>query len=381
MILSSNTVLREGGIGPATLVIENGRFAEITEGAPAASPEVLILPGVIDLHGDAFDRHLAARRGAVQNMDRGFWNLDAEFGANGITTAVLAQFYSWEGGMRSPEFARRMMAGLHAARGDLVTDMRLQLRMEVSMVDDFDDALAMIDAFDIRYVVLNDHLPRERLLAGKTPPRLNGTALKSGRSPEKHLAYMHEMLANQPREEAALQALSRQLKARGVKLGSHDDGTLASRAAYRDMGAEIAEFPETAEVAEDAKAHGEPVIIGAPNVVRGASHNGNANGRDLAVRGLVDALVSDYHYPSLIASVETLSREGLVPFEDAWKMISTNPAHILGLRDRGKIAEGLRADLTILDPGSLRVLGTLSAGKVSFLCGGFAQAMGVGPCA
>lgn len=243
------------------------------------------------------------------------------------------------------------------------------------MVDGFEDALSIIDEFGIKYVVLNDHLPREKLKAGKTPPRLNGTALKSGRSPEKHLAYMHEMLANEPREEDALKAFCEELTTRGICIGSHDDRDAEVRSAYRDMGAIIAEFPETSEAAEAAIDAGDPVIIGAPNVVRGASHNGNASGRDLVIRGLVKALVSDYHYPSLIASVQTIVRENYQSFETAWGLVSTGPAEILGLSDRGEITEGKRADLTILDAESLRVLGTMVEGRFSFLCGTLAARM------
>ncbi|MEO0341867.1 MAG: alpha-D-ribose 1-methylphosphonate 5-triphosphate diphosphatase [Pseudomonadota bacterium] len=375
MILSSDQVLIDGVFQPAAIVLDNGKIHAVEGPSSKVLENTRILPGIIDLHGDAYDRHVAARRGAVQNMSRGFWNVDAEFGANGITTAMLAQFYSWEGGMRSPEFCRRMMSGLMLARPDLLTDIHLQLRLEVSMVDNFEDALSIVDAFDLRYVVLNDHLPREKLRAGKTPPRLNGTALKSGRSPEKHLAYMYEMLANEPREAIALRRLLQSLDVRGVRVGSHDDHSIEVRAAYRDMGVGISEFPETAEVAEDAHAHGEPVIIGAPNVVRGASHNGNASGRDLAVRGLVNALVSDYHYPSLIAAVETLDREGLVPFEQGWNMISKGPAAVLGLSDRGEIATGQRADFTILDASSGRVVATLVKGRFSFVCGEIAESL------
>lgn len=373
MRLVGGTTLIDGAFRDQPIGIEDGRLTLGGQGREIDLSGCLVLPGIVDLHGDAFDRHIAARRGAVQNLSRGYWNVDAEFGSSGITTAVLAQFYSWEGGMRSPEFARRMMTGLQEARAGLVTDMRLQLRLEVSMVDDFADALSIIDEFGIGYVVLNDHLPREKLRAGKTPPRLNGTALKSGRSPEKHLAYMHEMLANEPREEAALIALCEELKSRDVLIGSHDDRDAEVRAAYREMGANISEFPETAEAAEAAHDAGDPVIIGAPNVVRGASHNGNASGRDLALRGLIDALVSDYHYPSLIAAVEALNREGLVPFEAGWDMVSAGPARILGLSDRGTIAEGKRADLTLLDAESMRVLGTMVGGRFSFLCGSLAD--------
>ena len=72
----------------------------------------LILPGIVDAHGDGFERHLAPRRGAMKDLGEGLVAAEAEMAANGITTAVLAQFYSWEGGMRGPEFAERVLDAL-----------------------------------------------------------------------------------------------------------------------------------------------------------------------------------------------------------------------------------------------------------------------------
>ena len=68
-----------------------------------------VMPGIVDIHGDGFERHLAPRRGAVSDLAAGLVAVEAELAANGITTAVLAQFYSWEGGMRSPDFARKFL--------------------------------------------------------------------------------------------------------------------------------------------------------------------------------------------------------------------------------------------------------------------------------
>ena len=42
------------------------------------------------------------------------------------------------------------------------------------------------------------------------------------------------------------------------------------------------------------------VIAGAPNIVRGGSHNGNVAAADLVRAGAVDALASDYVPSSLI---------------------------------------------------------------------------------
>jgi N-acyl-D-amino-acid deacylase len=43
-------------------------------------------------------------------------------------------------------------------------------------------------------------------------------------------------------------------------------------------------------------------------------------------------------------------REGLLPPEEAVARLTSRPAELLGLDDRGRIAEGLRADLVLLDP-------------------------------
>ena len=67
----------------------------------------IVLPGIVDLHGDSFERHLAPRRGALKDLQQGFEATHNELAANGITTAVLTQFYSWEGGMRGPGYAKQ----------------------------------------------------------------------------------------------------------------------------------------------------------------------------------------------------------------------------------------------------------------------------------
>jgi N-acyl-D-amino-acid deacylase len=43
-------------------------------------------------------------------------------------------------------------------------------------------------------------------------------------------------------------------------------------------------------------------------------------------------------------------RDGLIPVDDAVARLTTRAANRLGLTDRGRIAEGLRADLVLLDP-------------------------------
>lgn len=327
----------------------------------------LILPGIVDLHGDGFERHLAPRRGAMTNLAAGLISAEAELAANGITTAVLAQFYSWEGGLRSPDFATRMLEALARMRAQVDTDLQVQLRLETHMVDDFPAVLDLISEHDIRYVAFNDHLPHDRLAAGRSIPRLTGTALKSGRSPEAHLALMQALHARSAEVPAALDALCATLTSRGIRYASHDDVTPEDRATWAARGARISEFPETREAAMAAREAGDPVILGAPNVVRGASHKGKVSARALLAEGLCSALASDYHYPAPRNAVWELIDLGLLDLPAAWALISSGPAKVLGLTDRGSLAPGLRADLLVLDADTRRVEATLSGGTFTYL--------------
>lgn len=338
-------------------------------GRPVSLPGKLVLPGIVDLHGDGFERHLAPRRGAMKHMPAGIVSAEAELAANGITTAVLAQFYSWEGGLRSPDFATRMLEAVAIAAPTLGTDLRVQLRLETHMLDAHPAMLDLIAQHDIRYVAFNDHLPHGHLAAGKRPPRLTGTALKSGRNPEAHLAMMMEMHARSAEVPAALDSFCTTLAARGVQMASHDDSTEDDVATWRARGITISEFPETAEAASAALARDMPTILGAPNVARGASHKGNASARDLVEQGLVTALASDYHYPAPRNAIWELVDTAIMDLDRAWALISTNPAAVLGLTDRGEITPGKRADLVILDRETRLVEATLSNGVFTYLTG------------
>ncbi|WP_212524172.1 alpha-D-ribose 1-methylphosphonate 5-triphosphate diphosphatase [Actibacterium sp. MT2.3-13A] len=371
LTLTNADILMPGGLIGAKLAIEGGRIAPTPAGRAVDLSGCLVLPGIVDMHGDGFERHLAPRRGAMRDLGEGLAALDAELAANGITTAVLAQFFSWEAGMRGPDFAEGLAGALAAAGSRLLCDMRLQLRLETHLLDDYPRAEALIEGAGIGYVVFNDHLPHKALAEGKRPPRLTGQALKSGRSPEAHLAVLERLHARGAEVPQALSDLAGRLAARGVAMGSHDDATPETRAFYRAIGATISEFPETREAAQAARAAGDPVILGAPNVVRGGSHSGKVSAADLVTQGCCDALVSDYHYPA--PRQAALALAGAAGLADAWALVSSRPARLLGLTDRGTLEPGKRADLVVLERDSGRVGATISGGRIAYLAGTVAE--------
>lgn len=366
-------VLHPEGLSRAPLSFSEGLIREAPVGRRVDLTGFQVLPGIVDLHGDAFERHLAPRRGAMKQLSEGLVAAEAELAANGITTAILAQFVSWEGGLRGLAFADQVLTGIRDTAPQLVTDIRPQLRFETHMLDLYDSLPQRIADWGVGYVVFNDHLPHDRLAQDKMPKRLVGQALKAGRSPESHLAQMQEMHARREEVPAALDRLCADLAQRGVKMGSHDDQTAEGRALWRARGVTLAEFPETQEAAEAAHAAGDAVIMGAPNVVRGGSHNGNLSALDLLSMGLCHALASDYHYPSPRRAALMLAQSGLLDIAAAWALVSSGPAEVLGLSDRGTLAPGKRADFVVLDKATGRVAATFVAGRVSFMSGAIAE--------
>ena len=107
----------------------------------------------------------------------------------------------------------------------------------------------------------------------------------------------------------------------------------------------MSEFPTTLLAASTAHERGLLNVMGGPNVVRGGSHSGNVAAADLARQGLLDILSSDYVPGSLLSAVMRLVDEDILSLPQAVTTVSHHPAQATGLHARGRIADGLRADL------------------------------------
>lgn len=370
--LTGAQVLFQGQMQDAALTVAAGVIGD----SPA--PEVdlrgyLVLPGIIDLHGDGFERHLSPRPTAPFDKRRALTSVAAELGANGVTTAWLAQSWSWEGGFRSGEATAALLAALAAAKPALLPDMRVQIRLETHLIAQHEAVLAAVREYGVDYVVFNNHLPEAVEMAANKPARFAQWASQTSRTAEMMLEIVRNAEAEGPQVPQALTALAARFAALGIKMGSHDDGTADTRAFFRSIGAPVCEFPTTFEAAGAARAAGEPVLMGAPNVVRGGSQSGNIAALGLIEAGLCDALVSDYYYPALAQAAFYLAAAGTLDLPAAWAMISTTPARIAGLHDRGNLDAGQRADLVVVNAETRAVEMTICAGRIAHLSGEVAR--------
>jgi alpha-D-ribose 1-methylphosphonate 5-triphosphate diphosphatase len=366
--LTGAQVLRDGEMQARSVVMQDGRIAK------GPLPEVdlsgyLILPGIIDLHGDAFERHIAPRPSAPFPIATGLAGTDRDAAANGVTTAYLAQSWSWEGGMRGPDYAEQVLAGLDAYRPRALIDLRAQIRCETHTVDTLDRLLAAVARHRVGYVVFNNHLDEAVMLAEQRPHEIVAWAKKAGRTPDEHMDLVRASMAQKPRVPRYLCRLAEEFDRLGVVYGSHDDPDANTREHFSMIGAKICEFPTSAAAAAAARAVGDPVLMGAPNVVRGGSQAGNVSALQLLRVRRCDALVSDYYYPALAQAAFRLVDEGVMTLPRAWDLISKNPADILRLPDRGRIDYGRRADLTVIHADTRTVEATFSAGRLAYLGG------------
>jgi alpha-D-ribose 1-methylphosphonate 5-triphosphate diphosphatase len=244
--------------------------------------------------------------------------------------------------------------------------MRVHLRWEAYNLDALDTALADIAAGRVHLVAFNDHTPA---ILKKTADPVAGAKYsdRAGMSLGEFRTLTERIAGRADDVPPALERIGAAAHEAGVALASHDDATIETREAFRARGARICEFPMAEEVGQHARDNGDWVVMGCPNVVRGGSHLGWASAARLAEAGICSVLSSDYFYPAMLRAAMILAGRGVLDLPHAWALISANPAAATGLKDRGAIAEGMRADLLLVDPVQPRVVATIAGGRLAHL--------------
>ncbi|RAI03996.1 phosphonate metabolism protein PhnM [Acuticoccus sediminis] len=332
------------------IVLEDGRIAAIGEG-DARGEDIegdIIVPGLIELHTDHLETHVAPRPKVRWNVTAAIQAHDAQIAASGITTVLDALRVGLDADADiSSQDSRNFADAITSAQneGRLRAEHHFHLRCEVS--DEM--AVSGFELFDdvpeVRLISLMDHTPGQRQFRSLEAYRIYFQG-KSGMSdPE------FELFQAERRARAAIwsdknrKALAERARGRGVIIASHDDATTEHvDEAIRD-GVTLAEFPTTVEAAAASREAGMQILMGGPNLVRGGSHSGNVSAGELADKGMLDILSSDYVPFSMLQSAFVLSdREGW-SLPAAVATVTANPARALDMPDRGTLVEGLRGDI------------------------------------
>jgi alpha-D-ribose 1-methylphosphonate 5-triphosphate diphosphatase len=366
-ITGGTVLLGSDGPVPADLVVREGRIDRVGSGAGGVCLDasgLLVLPGIVDLHGDAFERQIQPRPGVDFPVDLALRDTESQLLSNGITTAFHGVTLSWEPGLRSLAAWRAVLDALDA--GAWTCDMRVHLRWEAYNLEALETAVADIAAGRVHLLAFNDHTP-SILKKLKDPVEGAKYSGRAGMKMEAFRAMADQIASRADAVPAALDRIAATAQAAGLPMASHDDDAIAVRDGFRARGARICEFPMAEEVGRAAVAAGDFVAMGCPNVVRGGSHLGWASAAQMAEAGVCTVLTSDYYYPAMMRAAFILAERGVLDLAHAWALISENPARAGGLTDRGTIATGKRADLVLADPATSRAVATIVGGRIAHL--------------
>jgi alpha-D-ribose 1-methylphosphonate 5-triphosphate diphosphatase len=357
-----------------SLLIEAGQIERIGGSRDRAAlrldaRDLLALPGIVDLHGDAFERQMMPRPGVDFPVDVALQDSDRQAIGNGITTVFHATTWSWEPGLRSAENAKKLLQAIEALGPQLAADTRFHLRHETYNLDAEHEIGQWLSARRVDLFAFNDHMDSTVASLAK-PQKRSRLVERTGLSNDAFDRLVERVVSRGQDVPGSIARLARTACQAGIRMLSHDDNTPAMRKAFRAHGVAIAEFPVNEETAREAADGGDFIVFGAPNVVRGGSHTGWTRAADMIEKGLCSILASDYYYPAPILAAFRLAVDGLLPLADAWNLISAAPAKAAGLDDRGTLTEGQRADIILVDdamPLRPRVVAVIAGGRLVHL--------------
>jgi alpha-D-ribose 1-methylphosphonate 5-triphosphate diphosphatase len=373
-ITGAQALLADGlEIAPVHVNPADGVVSDIGSDRPAGrtidADGLYLLPGIVDMHGDAFERQMMPRPGVNVALDVALADSDRQAVANGITTVFHGVTWSWEPGLRGSENARAILAGIESLQPRLAADTRYHLRHETYNLDAEPEVRDWVAARRVGAVAFNDHLPSPDS-AAKRPDKIAQMVERAGIPREDFIALVQRLHARRDEVPVSISRIAAEAGTNRVPLLSHDDASPEQRRWFRDLGCRVSEFPVNIETATDAADAGDAIVLGAPNVMRGKSHMGWVNASEMVGRGLCSILASDYYYPAPLIAAFRRVELGTAPLEAAWRLVSETPAKAMGLDDRGTIVVGRRADLILVDAAANsrpRVVAVVVAGRIVHL--------------
>lgn len=356
-------VLPDRIVDDAWIAVRGGRIAEVGAHPGGAKADVdgaglLCLPGIIDVHSDGLEREVLPRPATPVPWPFAVLSYEGKLSAAGITMVFHGASFGEEGSTpsgRSLPKTRALVAAVAGRRPGPV-DHRILHRLDIRSPEGL-AALRTELAQTAESPVLvshEDHTPGQGQYADR---RYYERYVAGAHGLDEHAARAHvdALIVERERRldtrEEALSWLGALAAAGRIRLLGHDPASPTEIDDLIARGGSIAEFPTTVDTAAAAREHGLPVVGGAPNVLRGGSHNGNVAVAELAAKGLLTALASDYLPAGLVAAAFLLATQGITPLPTAVGLITSGPAEVAGLTDRGTLVPGTRADLTLVEPG------------------------------
>ncbi len=358
-IYNGKIVTPDGIIDSGAIMIEDDTIADIQKKSTGVFGQddmdakgMWILPGLIDTHSDAIELEIQPRPSSVMPVSSAFYELERKLAGQGITTMYhsLSMYYTenngnWVRRNKNIEYIIKQIYELTKEKS-LIRN-KIHLRYEMRNKEGYSIVKSLIENKSIDQVSLMDHTPGKgqwhdvAIQKQKIMKQLDLTSEEA----DKHI---EELQQDSQIDFDSIQRLAEIASLCGIPLASHDDDSIEKIDLVQSWKAAISEFPITIDIAEEAKKRGIHVVMGAPNLLLGRSHNNNLSALEAIRAGVVDILCSDYYPGSLLQGIFHLYELGY-DLPEVVNMATLNPAKALGIADSlGSIEIGKKADLILI---------------------------------
>lgn len=350
-VLKNATLVLPETLEPGTdLLIADGKIAALDPEAVGEADIIdlkgqYLMPGIVDLHCDAVEKEITPRARTYFPLDLACLSADRKNALAGITTVFhCVSFADDELGVRSNAMAKEIVDTLNELKPCLTVDNYVHVRYEITDIPAVPMVEELISAGKVDMLSFMDHTPGQGQFHDvekyATYMRLNYDT-----DPETVAKMIDGKIEKGAGAWQRIVKLADAGRAIGIPLVSHDDDTPEKVRAMADVKVGIAEFPVTIAAAREAKELGIMTMFGSPNLLRGESQAGNIRVIDALNEGVVDALCADYYPNAMLTSVFHYAATSDKDLAACVQMVTKVPAESAGLKDRGAIEVGRRADL------------------------------------
>jgi alpha-D-ribose 1-methylphosphonate 5-triphosphate diphosphatase len=355
------TIVFPSEVKRGNIFISEGLIQEIYEGgAPHElidskheiidATDLLVLPGLIDIHCDAIEKEVQPRPNTLFPMDLAIYELDKKLAGNGITSMYQSVSLGVGLSLRGDNLLVSLLENLIKYRSQRsMIRHRVHLRYELIHLSGIELAKELIRSGIVDYLSFMNHAPGQGQY--RKPGSFEAYVMKNqGVDKEEVKRITENAIQTQAKIDwDEVRTLAQLALSQGIPIASHDDDTLEIIDKALTFGVTVSEFPLNIETAEYAKRRHLSVCVGAPNVVRGVSHDHNLRASDAIQLGYADILCSDYLPSSLLTAVFKLAKEETISLSQAVNMATINPAKAMGIDTTlGSIENGKYADLLLV---------------------------------
>lgn len=359
IIENCHLVTPDAVIERAAICMSDGVIADMGSQIDAAGATRIdanggyVLPGLVDLHSDALEKAIAVRASAPFPPEIALFEFDKTLVGCGVTSMFYCVSFM-EGNPMSPQRtiakAREQAALITQYKDSLMTNSFVHARIDLPTPEAEPATRGALQAEQVHLLSLNDHTPGQ----GQHGDLDEFLEMRKRRNPEtplnkenlEILVARHEAI-----DYAAIENLVKFARDKNIPVASHDDDSADIVHERYNWGVGIAEFPVNDVAVSKANELEMPVVLGAPNALRGMSHGGNISARDAVEDKRVDCICSDYSPMSMLQSLFLMVEMGLGSLEELTRLYTLNPAMAAGLgATTGSLEPGKAADLILVRP-------------------------------